>query len=182
MNVIEEIIEGNQKAFKKFYDKTHAKLFSFTFKHTSDFELSKEIIQDSFVILWERKKTLTPSWESFEAYLFKVIRNKCIAEYKQKIVVAEALLYYKETQELLQTESDSNSNIPSINKLLNTLPSRQRRVIELVKLQGLSYKEAALELNISERTVEAHLRKAFDTLRIKANLLYFFGYFLLTLS
>lgn len=90
MNVIERIVQGDQVAFRTFYDHTHKKLFAFALKHLTDFELVEEIVQESYIIIWSKKHTITPLWPVFESYLFTFIRNKCILEYKRKIEEAKA--------------------------------------------------------------------------------------------
>ncbi|WP_175545730.1 RNA polymerase sigma factor [Sinomicrobium oceani] len=181
VNVIERIIKGDQKAFRSFYEKTFPKLFSFTLKHTSDQELAREIVQDAYVVIWEKKNAIKALQEVFEAYLFTYVRHRCIREYKRKITEAEALLSYREEISRMVFE-ESVINLPDINKILNVLPKRQRIVLELVKLQGLSYKETAAKLNISERTVETHLRKAFTTLRLEVETMHLSLLFLLIFS
>lgn len=55
MNVIERIVQGDQVAFRTFYDHTHKKLFAFALKHLTDFELVEEIVQESYIIIWSKK-------------------------------------------------------------------------------------------------------------------------------
>ena len=169
MNVIERIVQGDQVALRTFYDHTHKKLFAFALKHLTDFELVEEIVQESYIIIWSKKHTITPLWPVFESYLFTFIRNKCILEYKRKIEEAKALQTYQDEISIEEDPSTEFNDHYSIDQLLGVLPKQQRTVIELVKIKGLSYKEVAFHLNISERTVESHLRKAFATLRLEAH-------------
>jgi len=50
-------------------------------------------------------------------------------------------------------------------KALQDLPARGREAIIMYYLHGLSYREIAAKMEISERTVESHLRKALERLR-----------------
>lgn len=57
MNVIERIVQGDQVAFRTFYDHTHKKLFAFALKHLTDFELVEEIVQGVLYNYLEQKNT-----------------------------------------------------------------------------------------------------------------------------
>jgi len=52
-----------------------------------------------------------------------------------------------------------------INETLESLPEKCRQVFELSRYEGKKYKEIAIELNISEKTVEAHISKALKILK-----------------
>ncbi|MGO3707135.1 MAG: RNA polymerase sigma factor [Mesonia hippocampi] len=181
MTLIEHIIKGDEKAFRLFYEETYAKLFSFSLKHTSNNEVSKEIVQEAYVVLWEKKNTILPKKAVFEAYLYTVVKRKCITFYKQKIVACKTMVDTTGTAMEIPDEQGADMR-PDLYALLDVLPSRQRLIIELVKLRGLSYKEVASELNISERTVETHLRRAFTRLRLEAKYFSIITIYFLTLT
>ncbi|TCI91365.1 RNA polymerase sigma factor [Tenacibaculum sp. M341] len=170
MGNIRKIIEGNQKAFESFYYETHQRLYTFIFSKTHDKDLSQEILQKAYIILWENRSKIKPEQHFFEAYLFKVIRVELVKNYKRKISEQQANLIF-EQQRTLNNEKDPiiikgiAANEIKISDILSKLPEKQRSVFELIKLQGLSYLEAAQELKVSKRTVESNLREAI--LRLK---------------
>ena len=170
MNIIKSIISGDKKAFEEFYLETHPKLYTFVYSRTNDEYLSQEILQNAYITLWERRTTIMPKRYYFEAYLFKIVRNAIIAEYKRKITEQEAKLHFEQLQKAnKETETLTVKGIVvddiKTEDLLSCLPKRQRQVFQLVKLQGLSNIEAANELHLSKRTIESHLRQAILNLR-----------------
>ena len=80
----------------------------------------------------------------------------------------KAALIYK-YQELSTAQTESLHTLKHYDKLveeaLDTLSPQRRKVYELCRLQGKSYKEAAAELNISTNTVKEHLTKGMAALR-----------------
>lgn len=172
MGIIKSIINGNQKAFERFYSETHAKLYAFVYSRTHDEYLSQEILQNAYITLWERRTTIKPKRYYFEAYLFKIVRNAIIAEYKRKITEQQAKLHFEqlrkasEETEMLAVGGIQMNDIKA-ETIMSSLPERQRQVFQMVKLQGLSHVETANKLHISKRTVESHLRQAIKNLRNK---------------
>ncbi len=51
-----------------------------------------------------------------------------------------------------------------VNKVINELPTQRQLVYKMSREKGLSYREIATELSLSERTVEAHIRLALKTI------------------
>ena len=170
MGVIKKIISGDKKAFEGFYTETHAKLYSFIYSRTNNEYLAQEILQNAYITLWEKRLTIKPEKYYFEAYLFKIVRNAIIAEYKRKITEKQAELHFEQLRannndtETLAVKGIAVNGI-KVETVLNNLPKRQRQVFQLIKLEGLSYLEAANELQISKRTIESHLRDAILNLR-----------------
>jgi len=170
MGNIRKIIGGDQNAFEVFYHKTYRRLYAFIFSKTNDKDLSQEILQKAYIALWENKSNIKSEQYFFEAYLFKIIRVELVKNYKRKISEQQANLIF-EQQRALNNEKEPiiikgiAVNEIKTSDILSKLPEKQRRVFQLIKLQGLSYLEAAQELKISKRTVESHLREAILRLR-----------------
>lgn len=53
-----------------------------------------------------------------------------------------------------------------VSKTLEILPERTREIFRLNRQEGLKYREIAVRLSISEKTVEANMGKALKALRI----------------
>lgn len=153
--------------FRDFYDKTHGKAYCFAFKHTNNEALAEEILQTAFLKVWEKKHSIQPEFLAFKSYLYTTIRNLVIKEYHRRIAEQEALLHYRQL-ETEPAENDSTDELYNeVQKVVATLPKKQQQVFRLVKMQGLTYREAANELAVSESTVEKHIIKALRTLRSK---------------
>ncbi|CAM3359100.1 RNA polymerase sigma factor [Zobellia roscoffensis] len=170
MSIIKKLVVGDKVAFEKFYFDTHSKLYAFALKRTNNKALSIEIVQEAYITLWSKKHTIDPFREKFESYLFSCIRNAIIQEYKRKLREQEAAIHFSEARLANEApEIQDKFSSRTLITLLESLPYRQKEVIDLVKLQGYSYRQAATILGISERTVETHLRSAIKNLRSKSD-------------
>ena len=141
---------------------------NFADQFVADSDISKDIVQKVFIALWERRNRMDLH-QSIKSYLFTAVKNRClnyIRDYKKfrsqtldldcgdiEIVNQDGSLELAE----LQTQ---------INEALATLPEKCRLVFEMSRFQDMKYKAIAQELEISEKTVEAHMSKALKTLRL----------------
>lgn len=127
--------------------------------------MAKEIVQEVFKSIWERRHTL--AIQDIESYLvrsvkmktFTMIRNQQTQRIHHDIIEKNINSYYTE-EPLLGKELGEK-----INTLVEELPKQCRRVFQLSRQEGLTNKQIAHELFISERAVEYHISKALQTLR-----------------
>ncbi|MBD1424465.1 RNA polymerase sigma factor [Sphingobacterium arenae] len=156
--------KDDQKAFLEIYDRYKNELATHLVRLLRSYELAEEVLQDVFMMLWEKRHDMDAS-KSVPAYLYRSAINKTknvfrkIAndnrlreEFLMHVSVAnsnsvEEWIENKEIQQLLQT-------------LLDRLPPQQKKVYMLCKLDGLSYKEVSEQLKISIATVNSHIRNA----------------------
>src|SRR5690606_4674292 len=154
----------DERAFLEIYDRYKDELAMHLVRLFRSYELAEEVLQDVFMMLWEKRHDMDAS-KSVPAYLYRSAINKTknvfrkIAndnrlreEFLMHVSVAnsnsvEEWIENKEIQQLLQT-------------LLDRLPPQQKKVYMLCKLDGLSYKEVSEQLKISITTVNSHIRNA----------------------
>lgn len=163
----ELLYRGDEDAFSQIYDRYWDKLLAIAYFHLRDQETAKEIVQDVFLSLWSRRlsvklKTLenylaTATKYALYAYLLKEKRRTAILS---RITLPE--------QAIFDVEEKVNARFLAehINDVLETLPSKCRLVFVKSRGLGLSNEAIADELDISVKTVEAHITKALRTLRV----------------
>ncbi|WP_294627001.1 RNA polymerase sigma-70 factor [uncultured Bacteroides sp.] len=167
-------------AFSNIYDVYFPKLLRFAQTYLIREEEAEHIVQDLFVYLWEHRDLL-PSLHNPNAYLFTLVRNRCI-DYLRKEMNREAhkgVLSEVENKEMelklysLEKFDEDHLSDADIEQLLHraidNLPERCREIFIMSRLQNLRYKEIADKLNISPNTVENQiviaLRKLKDELK-----------------
>jgi RNA polymerase sigma-70 factor, ECF subfamily len=165
------IKRGDEQAFELLYRKFFARLCAFTNKFLNDPEVAQEIVQDVFTKIWECREDIDPE-DSIKSYIFKIAQNLSINNLRRKKVESRYIEIYKLVyveklepsvfESLLAKELDEN-----IIKSISHLPLQCRKIFELSRSEGLKYKEIAETLNISIKTVEAQMSKAFRVLRIE---------------
>ncbi|NDV67975.1 RNA polymerase sigma-70 factor [Dysgonomonas sp. 25] len=170
--------EQHERDFSNLYLTYYSKLLRFAEEYVLSTEDAENIVQDIFLKLWE-KQELLPLVENINAYLFKLIRNRCLDYLKHQLSVEK---YTKNTQDAFRLELSlklhsldqfdedifANENIDKvIMDAINELPDRCREIFMLSKIEGLKYKEISARLGISVNTVENQIGIALKKLRLK---------------
>lgn len=154
-----------QLAFREFYDQTHGKAYRFAVKHSNNEFLAEEIVQTAYLKIWEKQDNIHPEFIAFKSYLYTTIKNLIYKEYHRKVTEQAAIINYQ----IYESEINQNDNMDElllkVNLAVETLPKRQQEVFRLVKMSGLTYRQAAKQLEISESTVEKHIISSLKKLR-----------------
>lgn len=142
----------------------------FAQKYVKDFETAKEIVQDAFLSLWEKRETIDME-RPVKSYLTMVIHNKCTnylrdnRKFDQYILNIENLVDVPEydgndslVEEELKTKIDAS---------IAELPGKCREIFILSRFENLKYQEIADKLKISVKTVETQMSKALQHMRIR---------------
>ena len=162
-----ELARGNEKAFEIIFNKYYQALCVFSKQFLKDDELAEETVQDIFVNIWVKRFSLSIE-TSLEHYLFRSVRNHCFNELQhQKIKnrYAQKMLENTET-EIKTDEYFLEPNLKNkIEKAIDLFPPKRKEIFRLSREEGLKYKEIALQLDISVKTVEAQMGLALKFLR-----------------
>ena len=166
--LIDRIKVDDDGAFTQIYTRYWKVLLSIAANKIKDLEEAEEIVQDIFVQLWKRRHELeiTGSLNNYLAVSLKYRVIKVLAKRhsQQKYVdykLSQGLLLDNSTQEWLDFEELK----VRLGELVARLPEKWKLVYQMSKESYFSQKQSAEELNISEKTVEAHLAKATKSLR-----------------
>lgn len=160
----------DETLFTRLYNQHWEKVFAVCYANLEDVEASKELVQEIFKSLWERRDQLEFT-HSPERYLlrsaklkvFEYIRNKQTRNAHLKRVAFEVSDQVNVTEDSVM----HNSLYEVLVYLINALPESCQRVFRMSREMGMSNKEIASQLLISERTVEYHLTNALRQLRAR---------------
>lgn len=159
--------KGNQKAFKQIYHLYWDKLLYLAGKKLQDLQESENIVQDIFLSLWERRETLDIH-STLEGYLVVSVKYRVLnflaAKERLKLYQQDAT---KNISEKINMEPgmDVKEMLSMLTVLTDKLPEKCRLAYTL-RNEGLSYKEIASHMDISEKTVENHIGRALKELRV----------------
>jgi RNA polymerase sigma-70 factor (family 1) len=170
-NLSERIKSGDVLAYNELFEKSYSKLFNYILKLSNNTDVTKDVVQEAFIKLW-KKRALINSDFSIENYLFKICYNEFLIHIRRKNKEKSLLDELKfEIAYDLYIDNDT-SQINKINQAIDKLPTRTKEAFILSKYNNLKYKEIAVEMDISIKTVEKHVSKALKFL--KANVLFLF--------
>lgn len=163
-----KVIEGNHDAFAQLYDLYAERIYYFALRFMISKEDAENVTQEVFVKLWETRDRIDVNL-SLSSYLFTIARNTIFNIHRKRvneIAYLEHLSTYLESNHVrLENEIIFRDIQEQLERIINDLPPQRKKVFDLSRKQGLSHKEIAEQLNISEKTIETHIRLALKTLR-----------------
>jgi RNA polymerase sigma-70 factor (ECF subfamily) len=165
--ILAQVAAGDIAAFNRLFEEYSSKIYSFAHHFSRSDADAKDAVQDIFIKVWTRRETLTEI-QDFDAYLFRCARNRFLTSFKQaaRIILKED---FSETDQVASGNQLDSLEIKEMDARLNSgvesLPNKQKETYKHRKEEGLSTRETAETMGISQVTVKEHLGKALKTLR-----------------
>lgn len=170
-DLVEQFKLGNEMAFELIFHRSKEKLKGFLKKVLPCGEDEESVLQEIYLKLWSNRKTIKTD-KNVETYLYAIARNMVVdlmrkRFHKQKYL-EDLFFQLKEGHEnnldtLAKVEYSELEK--KIFELIEKLPEKRQIIFKLNRIDGLTYKEIAARLNISENTVDSQMRKALAFLR-----------------
>lgn len=167
--LLELLSQDDQKAFASLYDRYWDSLLLVAFNRLNLLHEAEECVQDVFIKLWKYRNNLQLTY-SLNTYLHAAIRYRVLdllaSKYKKMkfadvldtVVIsdsqnADSALLFKELLDAVEAAVDK-------------LPAKCQEVYRLSREQNRTHKQIAAEMNISQKTVEAHMAKALRAIKV----------------
>lgn len=171
--------QGDMSAFEKLYNRYWGKVYNFTSIFINDYYEREDIVQQTFLKLWEMKGKLDPE-RGIEGLLFIMTRNIIFNSTHKGVneaAMKEALLHISDSSTNNTEESIEAKELEDkIDDLVAILPPRQKEAFTLSRKNGMTYKEIAKKMGISEKGVEQNIYLALKFLRKNIPLVVLFIY------
>ena len=174
---IQRINVKEEGAFHDLFTRFRSYLVLFAMRRVEQLEVAEDIVQETFITVWESKKTYN-SYQGFKAYLYELVQNKCANYLKHRVVEDKYISYVKVTEEEVDGDYDlmQEEIYRELYIAIRELPGKCRRVFEL-HLEGKKNDEIANILGISVLTVKSHKQNAIHFLKERVgNLFLLFVY------
>jgi RNA polymerase sigma-70 factor (family 1) len=156
------------RVFRLLYERYWDKLYVIAKKRLADSEEAEEVVQDVFCNLWRRRSgiILIKGFDNYFAVAVKFeVINRMAKHAKATAYERQAALALSEVDQSTIQELDYNELLRQFDLTVKALPEKCRIVFKLQHEKGYTQQQIADELEISTKTVEAHLSKARKTLR-----------------
>jgi RNA polymerase sigma-70 factor (ECF subfamily) len=171
--VIERINKGDGDAFAELYDRYFSYLCACATVYVLDFETAKEVVNDVFVKVWNRRGALE---FPIHYYLVKSVHNHSLNHIRAAKSKRATLEKYKAEmldfmEEFTVSENSALALMEAhemeqmIRNAVDCLPARCRQVFEFYFYDGLSPAEIALRMNINVNTVRVQIKTAIDRIK-----------------
>lgn len=173
--MIEAIKRGDAFAYEQAFVQYRDKVYFYLLKKTKSPEEAKDLVQTTFLKLWKYRHSLSEEY-LLEQHLFQIARTVFIDYMRKqnKLVKLKNKVNekYEKTPHYIITSTEFDLEM-RLQQALSLMPELRKKVFELNKLQGYSYKEIAKLLSISVKAVDNNLAKALRQLRKILTLLLF---------
>ncbi|MFA5329339.1 MAG: RNA polymerase sigma-70 factor [Prolixibacteraceae bacterium] len=166
--------KGIKKAYEQIYSDFFGALYHLCIQYTHDEKVAEEIVQDTFLKLWEIRETLNDQI-NIRNLLYTITKNYCLNYLRnQKIKLKhQENLNYLEMQfnydalEKLGNYMQFEELQAIIDEAISKLPAEVIETFKLSRFEEMTYKEIAFRQGISIKTVEARISKALRILRVE---------------
>lgn len=166
--LVKKLKEGDSFAFEVLFYKYRNKVKGFAMKIVPAQIDPEEIVQEVFVRVWLKKDAIDQE-KDFQSYLFSIAKHLVLDHLKSAVNRKVYFVGEHFQQDLAEEEgiedSLSEETEVKLQKLINEIPERRREIFRLSRFEGLTYKQIADRLNISENTVDSQIRNALAFLR-----------------
>ena len=163
--------------FNKLYQKYRDPFIRVAFSYVNDMDIAEDFVTDAFVAYWENRENL-PQEVNAPAYIFVSVKNKCLTylNHLRKEEEVKGMIKSQQEWELeLQISSleacDPQSMFTEeiqrlVNDAIRSLPEKTREIFQMSRLEHLTNREIAEQLNVSVKTVEFHISKALRIMKV----------------
>ncbi|NKI27854.1 RNA polymerase sigma-70 factor [Arenibacter sp. 6A1] len=165
--MLDKIREGDKQTYRLLFENYYKVLILYATSLTKNEPKAEDLVQNVFVNLWTKRNTLEIR-SSIKSYLYKSVYNLFINDYRKHLRNENVLdkIHYEVLQQSIEEEEHSiKSKLEWLNKEINALPPKSKKIFIMNKKRGLTYKEISKILNISENTVESHIGRALKRIR-----------------
>jgi RNA polymerase sigma factor (sigma-70 family) len=171
--LIEKLGRRDQQAFHWLYDQYSPALFGVIRKIVRDDDLAQDLLQDSFVKIWNNLDAYDPSKGRLFTWLLNVARNTAIdslrsAKASSRPNPANAIRTDEENVVIIDSQHQTEpANIEHIGmkEMVGQLRPERKMLIDLVYFSGYTHEEAAEVLNLPLGTVKTRIRSALQELK-----------------
>ncbi len=165
--LFKDFLNGKYHLFDYFFDRYYQGLCVYAYKIIQSKTDSEDVVQDFFIRLWERKKTLSITG-NIKSYFLRAVHNRCLdylahqnvkeahRDYQLNHFSAEEMLDYP----MLDFELEKRLRIA-----IEALPEGIRETFILNRLEGLTYQEISAKEGVTVKAIEYRISKALALLR-----------------
>lgn len=162
--------KGNAAAYNELFSEYYVWLCNYIFTLSNDRGLSEDIVQETIIGIWEKRKRISIH-HSLKNYLFRSCHNQFLGHLRKKKIQFDFLDQIRWdvlAEAHIEPEVRRDSKIQKLHSLIDQLPPRCKEVFVKNKLEKRKYKEIAVDMGISIKTVENQMSKALHFLRENA--------------
>ncbi|MAW95405.1 MULTISPECIES: RNA polymerase sigma factor [unclassified Leeuwenhoekiella] len=166
--LVTDLRKGEESAYVYLMDSYHHKLCLYAYSFCKDRSLAADMVQNVLLRLWKKRTSLKIN-SSLRSFLYRSVYNEFLDQYKHRKFILNLEKEYMTAVNTLLDEEESNLDrlIHQVKKEIENLNPRCKEIFLLSKHEGLTNLEIAEHLNLSVKTVENQMTRAYSQLREK---------------
>ncbi|MDT3405335.1 RNA polymerase sigma factor [Mucilaginibacter terrae] len=169
--------EDDERAFNNLFERYWDRLLETAFYKLQSQTEAEEVVQQIFLDIW-RNRAVTQLKYTFRTYISAALRYSIYAAIAQRKKNNQVSIDSLETDDFIDDSTREwltfNDVRDKLELLVSQLPEKCELVFRMSREDGKSVKDIAEELNISTKTVEAHITKALKVIKSGINQLWLF--------
>ena len=167
---VEAVRHGDEAAYEALFRTFYPELHRLALHYTGCAEAAEDLVQDVFLGVWDRRRTWAVT-TTLRAYLCGAVRKRAINRWERERVrrawADEAATAPPDPLADPSERLHGDALYKAVQAWIGALPERRREVFLLSRQHGLTYKEIAAVLGLSEKTVETQMGRALKFLRAR---------------
>lgn len=159
--------KGDEKAYEILFGLYYNKVKSFILGLTKDRFVSDDLAQNIFMKLWVNREKLD-AVENLSSYLFTISRNEVYDYFRREASVKQYMDTFFDESEMycqLELKYDQEKIEKIVERCVDMMPSQRKIIYTMSRKENLSNAEIAQKINVSKRTVDAHIYQALKDIR-----------------
>lgn len=177
--------KGEEKGFDYFFHLYYKPLVHFAFTIVPNIETAEDVVEDSFIQLWEKRQLISQA-SGIKPYLYASVRNRCIDFLRKQ---SHSNLYLNHLKKLPPEFAADHSQKIIISEAMHqvflavqNLPPKYQKVFKMIYVEEKEIKEIAVELNLPVSTIRSQKTKVLELLKNQLPHLGLFIFFLIVLN
>jgi RNA polymerase sigma-70 factor (family 1) len=172
--LVKNLKKGKKEAFDEVYHLFCSRVYRLGKKLYLNHQDAEEVVQEVFVIIWERREYLDLD-KDFTAYLLKIAKSIIIKNFKRKVLFNAYENYVTRFTSHANMDTENlihyNNILEHLERQINLLPKVKKEIMLLSREKYLTNDEIAEKMGLSRRTVENHIYRALKTIKKRMDII-----------
>ncbi|WP_194831500.1 RNA polymerase sigma-70 factor [Prolixibacter sp. NT017] len=172
--IIANLRKGDENSLRELFDMYYKPLCMFALKFVDSIEQAEDIVQDTFINLWN-SRSYSNIHSNIKAYLFGAVRNNALYFIRKetKFRFEEIDNHVQKLTEDELPEDELTELKDRLLKQIEQLPPKGREIFEAIVFKGMKYSDVAELYGISVNTVKTQYSRSLSKLREFLHILIF---------
>ena len=171
-DLMELVGEGDARALEVIFTRHGSAAFSLAYRMCGRRALAEDVVQEAFLSMWRGRGRYEPGRGSVRSWTLAAVRHRAIDSFRHEAamtgrdVVDDDAAAAVAARERTDDEVERREDVRHVREALTSLPSEQRRVIELAYFGGFTHTEIARMLDLPTGTVKGRMRLGLTKMRL----------------